>query len=149
REQRPLRVGRAKMRPLSSMTGSTPGRRRAAGLAAYGLAFAVAGATPLAGCRGEPTSIVIQVNTNLTAATEVDEVHIIVVEVGLGLQPSRDEVFKIRGAGELPVVLGLYPSGDPRIDVDVSARAALQGCLIAEQRASTHFVPDHVERLTI
>jgi hypothetical protein len=107
------------------------------------LVFGVA----LAGCHGDPTSVVVTANTNFSVGDEVDE---IVIEVtGAPTDPPGAFYFKIRSRSDLPVVLGLYPSSDPRDQLDIRATAQRCGHVRVDIRMQTAFVPDHVQRLTM
>jgi len=126
-------------------TGRARGARSARVVRAP-LALGVALAT-LAGCRGDPTSVVVTARTNLSALTEVDE---IVIEVtGAPTDQPASFGFKIKLPSDLPVVLGLYPSRDPYDQLDVRATARSCGEVRVDRRMATAFVPDHVERLTM
>jgi hypothetical protein len=77
----------------------------------------------------------------------VDEIVIILPGTNIDAEPDRH--FKLESASDLPVVLGLYPSGDPTVEIDLSARAQWLGEVVVEERRQTGFVPGRIERLTI
>jgi hypothetical protein len=126
------------MSKTTTTTTSTRARAiRAMVMGAAGLTVA------LLGCKGQtldPTSLVVSVNSDLTAGTDFDQITIDVTTAH-GDEPF---VFSIGSSADLPVTQALLPSGDRAETFMVTATATLGGATVVSQSVQTTFIPGSV-----